>query len=94
MVRNFKEKGMDGLRSKKDRPTKQSVMKKKQKYHSYNGDVVAWDLSLSLNLEQTKRMLDKVFKKYSYLEGLIFHGDMCCQYQPECKTFEQFKKSC
>lgn len=63
---------MDGFRSKKGGPAKQSVMKKKQKYHSYNGDVVAWDLFLFPNLEQTKRMLDKAFKKYSYLEGLIF----------------------
>ena len=45
------------------------------------GDVVAWDLSLSPNLEQTKRMLDEAFIKYSDLEGLIFHSDMGWQYQ-------------
>ena len=38
------------------------------------GDVVAWDLSLSPSLEQTKRMLDEAFIKYPDLEGLIFHG--------------------
>ena len=45
------------------------------------GDVVAWDLSLSPNLEQTKRMLDEAFKKYPHLEGLVFHSDMGWQYQ-------------
>ena len=45
------------------------------------GDVVAWDLSLSPNLEQTKRMLDEAFIKYHDLEGLIFHSDMGWQYQ-------------
>ena len=45
------------------------------------GDVVAWDLSLSPNLEQTKRMLDEAFIKYPNLEGLIFHSDMGWQYQ-------------
>lgn len=32
------------------------------------GDIVAWDLSLSSNLEQTHRMLDQAFKKYQNLE--------------------------
>ena len=45
------------------------------------GDVVAWDLSLSPNLEQTKRMLNVAFKKYPNLENLIFHSDMGWQYQ-------------
>ena len=45
------------------------------------GDVVSWDLSLSPNLEQTKRMLDEAFKKYTDLEDLIFHSDMGWQYQ-------------
>ena len=45
------------------------------------GDVVAWDLSLSPNLEQTKRMLEEAFIKYHDLEGLIFHSDMGWQYQ-------------
>ncbi len=39
------------------------------------GDVVAWDLSLSPNLEQTKRMLDEAFRKHPRLEGLVFHRD-------------------
>ena len=45
------------------------------------GDVVAWDLSLSPNLEQTKRMLDEAFGKYPDLEGLVFHSDQGWQYQ-------------
>ena len=45
------------------------------------GDIVAWDLSLSPNLEQTHRMLDQAFNKYPNLEGLIMHSDMGWQYQ-------------
>lgn len=45
------------------------------------GDVVAWDLSMSPNLEQTRRMLDEAFAKYPRLEGLIFHSDQGWQYQ-------------
>ncbi|HBM99673.1 MAG TPA: IS3 family transposase [Firmicutes bacterium] len=45
------------------------------------GDIVAWDLSLSPNLEQTNRMLDRAFGKYPNLEGLILHSDMGWQYQ-------------
>lgn len=47
----------------------------------YGTDIVAWDLSLSPNLEQTKRMLDEAFKKNPNIEGLIFHSDMGWQYQ-------------
>ena len=47
----------------------------------YGTDIVAWDLSLSPNLEQTKRMLDEAFLKNPNLEGLIFHSDMGWQYQ-------------
>lgn len=39
------------------------------------GDIVAWDLSLSPNFEQTNRMLDDAFAKNPNLEGLIFHRD-------------------
>lgn len=45
------------------------------------GDIVAWDLSLSPNLEQTNRMLDMAFNKYPNLAGLIMHSDMGWQYQ-------------
>ena len=45
------------------------------------GDVVAWDLSLSPNLEQIKRMLDMAFAKHPSVEGLVFHSDQGWQYQ-------------
>lgn len=45
------------------------------------GDIVAWDLALSPNLEQTTRMLDQAFKQYPNLNGLILHSDMGWQYQ-------------
>lgn len=45
------------------------------------GDIVAWDLSLSPNIEQTKRMLNKAFAKYANLDGLILHSDQGWQYQ-------------
>ncbi|MDY6430974.1 MAG: IS3 family transposase [Bacilli bacterium] len=47
----------------------------------YGTDIVAWDLSLSPNLEQVKRMLDEAFRKNPNIEGLIFHSDMGWQYQ-------------
>ena len=45
------------------------------------GDIVSWDLSLSPNMEQVKRMLDQAFIKYPDLEGLVFHSDQGWQYQ-------------
>ena len=47
----------------------------------YGTDIVAWDLSLTPNLEQTKRMLDEAFRKNPNIEGLVFHSDMGWQYQ-------------
>lgn len=47
----------------------------------YCEDIVAWDLSLSPNFEQTSRMLDQAFKKYPNVRGLVFHSDMGWQYQ-------------
>jgi len=47
----------------------------------YCGDIVAYDLSISPNLEQINRMLDQAFTKYPNLNGLIFHSDMGWQYQ-------------
>lgn len=44
-------------------------------------DIVAWDLSLSPNFEQTNRMPGEVFEKNPNLEGLVFHGDQSWQYQ-------------
>ena len=47
----------------------------------FGTDIVAWDLSLSPNFEQTTRMLDEAFEKNPNLEGLIFHSDQGWQYQ-------------
>jgi transposase InsO family protein len=45
------------------------------------GDVVAWNLSLSPNLNQTKSMLDQAFSKHPDIKGLILHSDQGWQYQ-------------
>lgn len=47
----------------------------------FGTDIVAWDLSLSPNFEQTIRMLDEAFGNNQNLEGLIFHSDQGWQYQ-------------
>ena len=44
-------------------------------------EIVSYDLSLSPNLEQITRMLDKAFKKFPDVKGLIFHSDQGWQYQ-------------
>ena len=44
-------------------------------------EIISYDLSLSPNMEQIKRMLDKAFKKFPSLSGLIFHSDQGWQYQ-------------
>ena len=44
-------------------------------------EIISYDLALSPNLEQIKRMLDKAFDKFSSVNGLIFHSDQGWQYQ-------------
>lgn len=44
-------------------------------------EIVAYDLALSPNLEQISRMLEKAFKKFTNLSGLILHSDQGWQYQ-------------
>ena len=44
-------------------------------------EIISYDLSLSPNMEQIKRMLDKAFEKCPSLSGLIFHSDPGWQYQ-------------
>ena len=39
------------------------------------------DISTKANFEQTKRMLNKAFRKYVNLDGLIFQSDQGWQYQ-------------
>ena len=47
----------------------------------FDGSIVAYDLSTHPDFNQTKRMIDKAFKQYDNLEGLIFHSDQGWQYQ-------------
>ena len=49
----------------------------------HTNEIISYDLSLSPNLEQVTRMLDKAFTKFINLEGLIFHSDQGWQYQHE-----------
>ncbi|MFR7630200.1 MAG: IS3 family transposase [Lachnospira eligens] len=44
-------------------------------------EIISYDLSMSPNLEQIERMLNKAFEKFPSLEGLIFHSDQGWQYQ-------------
>ena len=44
-------------------------------------EIISYDLSLSPNMEQIQRMLDKAFEKFPSVEGLIFHSDQGWQYQ-------------
>ena len=55
-------------------------------------EIVAYDLALRPNLEQVSRMLDKAFKKFTNLSGLIFHSDQGWQYQHKYfrKTLEKY----
>lgn len=47
----------------------------------HNNEIVSYDVSLSPDFTQIKRMLDGAFKKYDDLSGLIFHSDQGWQYQ-------------
>ena len=44
-------------------------------------EIVSYDLSLSPNMEQIQRMLNKALKKFPSVTGLIFHSDQGWQYQ-------------
>lgn len=43
--------------------------------------IVSYDLSMSPNIEQVKRMINQAFSKYDDLTGLIIHSDQGWQYQ-------------
>lgn len=47
----------------------------------FNGEIVAYNISTSPNLEQVHDMLDKAFAKFNCLDGLILHSDQGWQYQ-------------
>ena len=44
-------------------------------------EIISYDLSTSPSLNQISRMLEKAFKKFGSLEGLIFHSNQGWQYQ-------------
>ena len=44
-------------------------------------EIISYDLALSPNMEQIKRMLNKAFEKFPNVSGLIFHSDQGWQYQ-------------
>ena len=44
-------------------------------------EIISYDLSLSPNLEQIQRMLNRAFKKFPDVNGLILHSDQGWQYQ-------------
>lgn len=44
-------------------------------------EITSYDLSMSPNLEQIQRMLEKAFDKFTDLNGLILHSDQGWQYQ-------------
>ena len=46
-------------------------------------EIISYDLSLQPNLAQIHRMLDKAFRKFPRVDGLIFHSDQGWQYQHE-----------
>ena len=47
----------------------------------YTNEVISYDLSMSPNLNQIKRMLEMAFEKFKSLTRLIFHSDQGWQYQ-------------
>lgn len=53
----------------------------------YDSSIVAYDISVHPDFDQTKRMIDKAFKDNPDLEGLIFHSDQGWQYQ--MKPYQQ-----
>ena len=56
----------------------------------YDGSIIAYDISIHPDFDQTKRMIDKAFKDNPNLEGLIFHSDQGWQYQ--MKPYQKWLK--
>jgi transposase InsO family protein len=46
-----------------------------------SNEIISYDLSMSPNLAQVHRMLEKAFDRFHDLSGLIFHSDQGWQYQ-------------
>ncbi len=48
-----------------------------------SNEIISYDLALSPNLEQIRRMLNSAFTKFKDVKGLIMHSDQGWQYQHE-----------
>ena len=44
-------------------------------------EIISYDLALSPNMEQVKRMLEQAFNSFPNVAGLVFHSDQGWQYQ-------------
>lgn len=44
-------------------------------------EIIFYDLALSPNMKQIKRMLDRAFEKFPSASGLVMHSDQGWQYQ-------------
>jgi len=49
----------------------------------FNGEIIAYSISKSPNMQMISEMLDKAFSKVQETKGLIFHSDQGWQYQHE-----------
>ena len=47
----------------------------------FNGEIISYSISSSPNLRMVTSMLNKAFRKYDNLDGLIFHSDQGWHYQ-------------
>lgn len=47
----------------------------------FNGEIISYSISSSPNLKMVTTMLDKAFRKYDNLDGLVFHSDQGWHYQ-------------
>ena len=55
-------------------------------------EIISYDLSLSPNMDQINRMLNKAFEKFGDLSGLILHSDQGWQYQHKNYRLELAKR--
>ncbi len=47
----------------------------------HDRSIISYDISISPDFAQTRRMIDKAFEQHPDLQGLIFHSDQGWQYQ-------------
>lgn len=44
-------------------------------------EIISYNLSTSLNMEEIKNMLNKAFERFPFVQGLVIHSDQGWQYQ-------------